>query len=641
MTMPRPLSRSSAQATPIVTNRTGLEFDLALILRGLAASAFFNASIDIGPFTVGAGLDFEIGPLFEEKFELLNLDIVDLFNGTFQLEDTETTSFILGAPAPETDFGDAIVGTTGNDTLDGTPEADIIIGLAGDDVIYGDDGDDLIQPGEGANTVFGGDGYDTLSYQDIPGTIPVRPSDPRAGAFYSVTAVVGEPGPFVFTNALGATGSGVSGTDIERVVLSPFADNVDFFFRTSPGGGLPELIETLGGEDRIWINASNVTGSDLAQTILAGAGDDDLAIIGPHSNSTMDQLLLDGGDGIDNLDTHYAVDLTAGVTSNGVRLVNIENVEAASDIEFLIGDGQANVFTTITSTDITLDGRGGNDVLEGGNGNDTLIGGAGADGLFGGGGIDTADYSGAATSVFVDLDFGGVGRGFRGEAQGDELQGVENVIGSDFEDILFGDNAANTLTGGEGDDRLQTQGANDLLQGGADNDLLNRGTVVINLRAPPRSTMSTMAATASTLWQPMCSARSPRPGSHSGTATVLATRLPIPVDLWARPITPRPPPRTPVSRLSHRYVRSGHIELDTGRDRLRNAWNTCRRRRDATRSSQPGSAGTADLFVARHRVSAGRLRLGCGAPPAYNNNIADQTLEQSAKRWHQLLSQLE
>ena len=116
----------------------------------------------------------------------------------------------------------------------------------------------------------------------------------------------------------------------------------------------------------------------------------------------------------------------------------------------------------------TLYGRGGDDELDGGTGDDTLVGGAGADKLTGGSGNDTASYAGSTAGVTVRLH-DPAPRG--GDAQGDsfeetvsftytdkgrrvtkDLSDIENLTGSDHDDILAGDERANRLSGGRGDD---------------------------------------------------------------------------------------------------------------------------------------------------------------------------------------------
>jgi Ca2+-binding RTX toxin-like protein len=115
----------------------------------------------------------------------------------------------------------------------------------------------------------------------------------------------------------------------------------------------------------------------------------------------------------------------------------------------------------------TLNGGNGNDTLNGGVGNDTLTGGNGADRLIGGAGFDTASYKYSGAAVNVDLK---AGTGAGGHAQGDTLSGIEKVIGSKFNDTLFGNGLDNSLSGGAGDDTLRGSGGKDWLIGGANSD---------------------------------------------------------------------------------------------------------------------------------------------------------------------------
>jgi glucose/arabinose dehydrogenase len=114
-----------------------------------------------------------------------------------------------------------------------------------------------------------------------------------------------------------------------------------------------------------------------------------------------------------------------------------------------------------------LRGLGGNDMLFGGSGNDTLDGGAGADVLIGGPGRDTADYSLSSAGVIVSL---ATGLGSGGDAQGDILVSIENIVGSAQADTLTGDNGANTLAGHAGNDTITGGAGNDTLSGGSDTD---------------------------------------------------------------------------------------------------------------------------------------------------------------------------
>jgi Ca2+-binding RTX toxin-like protein len=110
--------------------------------------------------------------------------------------------------------------------------------------------------------------------------------------------------------------------------------------------------------------------------------------------------------------------------------------------------------------DDRLFGNGGNDSPAGGDGDDTLTGGAGADTLGGGVGVDTASYVSSSAAVQVDLNVT-VPQSNTGDAAGDRLISIENVLGSTFDDTLTGNAQSNVLSGGAG---------NDTMKGGAGND---------------------------------------------------------------------------------------------------------------------------------------------------------------------------
>jgi Ca2+-binding RTX toxin-like protein len=102
--------------------------------------------------------------------------------------------------------------------------------------------------------------------------------------------------------------------------------------------------------------------------------------------------------------------------------------------------------------------------MEGGLGNDTITG--------GGGGFDIADYVHTATSgIHADLTTGVV----TGGGGKDRLVDVIGLSGSNFNDVLTGDDGANTLIGNDGKDRLDGGGGIDTVMGGDGNDIISAG----------------------------------------------------------------------------------------------------------------------------------------------------------------------
>ncbi|MFA9476305.1 MAG: hypothetical protein ACERJ2_17345, partial [Filomicrobium sp.] len=100
-------------------------------------------------------------------------------------------------------------------------------------------------------------------------------------------------------------------------------------------------------------------------------------------------------------------------------------------------------------------GNGGKHYFYGLGGNDTFYAGRGEDEFHGGDHTephgDTVTYENSTSAVVVDL---GTREGEGGYAQDDSYIEIENVTGSAHDDTIRGDQVANTLDGGGGNDRL-------------------------------------------------------------------------------------------------------------------------------------------------------------------------------------------
>jgi Ca2+-binding RTX toxin-like protein len=123
-----------------------------------------------------------------------------------------------------------------------------------------------------------------------------------------------------------------------------------------------------------------------------------------------------------------------------------------------------------------INGGAGNDSIFGGRGNDTIIGGAGADTIDGGTGNNWASYSTSASAVNVHLAANQQSQNSGGDATGDILTNIQNLMGSDYNDVLAGDSNANILNGGLGNDTLIGGGGADTLIGGAGDDMASYET---------------------------------------------------------------------------------------------------------------------------------------------------------------------
>ena len=181
--------------------------------------------------------------------------------------------------------------------------------------------------------------------------------------------------------------------------------------------------------------------------------------------------------------------------ANGVV---IENATGGGGGDTIIGNAAANVLTGNGGADILM-GRAGNDTLLGGLGDDMLAGGLGNDLIDGGSGIDTADYSAATAGITLNLISQSAQN--TGAAGSDTVRGVENVIGSAFNDTITGNGFGNVLTGGNGDDALAGNLGNDTLTGGAGTDTANYATAsaAVKVNLTILTVQSTLGAGSDTL----------------------------------------------------------------------------------------------------------------------------------------------
>jgi Ca2+-binding RTX toxin-like protein len=249
----------------------------------------------------------------------------------------------------------------------------------------------------------------------------------------------------------------------------------------------------IGTDARNELNAQGGDGTGGPTTIPtqfeAGAGDDvlhggdgpDPFLRGHAGNDEIygggDQDEIEGGPDDDKLDGQGGADLLKYETASAAVTVSLATT-APQDTG---GDGTDSVqgFEKLLGSvyDDRLTGGAAADTINGFQGNDTIDPGPGsaADTIDGGGfvgiDVDTLTYEQASAAVSVDLSAGPTQS--TGGAGDDNVTGIQNLVGSPFDDRLTGDGVRNVLDGGAGGDVLAGGGGDDQLVGGTGGDTVN------------------------------------------------------------------------------------------------------------------------------------------------------------------------
>ncbi len=371
-------------------------------------------------------------------------------------DEAAEAGFAVGTAFHTGDGQNIVIGRSLNDTVIGGSGSDTINGGAGDDTLSGEGGNDVLTGGLGHDVIDGGDGTDayvltTAGFVNLATGIAVS----SAGGVDRLTSI-----------------EQAYGSAFNDVIIGNDADN------KLAGGAGDDRIEGEGGDD----------------VVIAGAGID----------------ILNGGAGINRVDYSELgtgvwialgpAELGGGFARKGDgfstpfdQLVNFRDVTGSNFTDFIIGDAQDN----------SLFGGGGDDFLLGGDGNDRLDGGVGRDGILGeagddwiisdgisnsmigGDGNDTVDYSGVLFDLEINLLSGLAGHPPVRNVNPidypflpDGVSSIENVVGSQSNDLIIGDHGENRITGYLGDDTLKGFGGADVfhfdLSGGANvgNDII-------------------------------------------------------------------------------------------------------------------------------------------------------------------------
>jgi Ca2+-binding RTX toxin-like protein len=410
---------------------------------------------------------------------------------------TSTTAVIANLAAPSKNTGDAagdiyagienLIGGSGNDTLTGDANANSLDGGAGDDILIG---------GAAADALIGGAGIDTASYANA-----------IAGVVANLAASAGNTGD----------AAGDTYTTIENLTGSALAD-------TLTGSAGVNVLDGGAGNDILDGGAGNDTliGGTGNDTLIGGAGADALA-----GGSGDDTYVVDNAGDVVTESLGAGTDLAQTTLASYTLGDNVENL-TFTNAGAHVGTGNAldNIITGNAGVD-TLSGLAGNDSLIGGAGNDTLDGGIGNDAMVGGLGNDTFVVDSVADVVIENV------------AEGtDTVQTTLNnyTLGANVENLTFtgagdfsgtGNDLANTITGGAGNDALDGGFGIDRLVGGAGDDTYrvdNSGDVIVEAAGAGIDTVLATAG-AYTLSANVDNLIFAGTGSFNGTGNALANAI--------------------------------------------------------------------------------------------------------------------
>ncbi|WP_298864741.1 hypothetical protein [uncultured Sulfitobacter sp.] len=351
------------------------------------------------------------------------------------------------------------------ENLIGSRFGDQLSGDATAQSLEGGSGDDLLRGRGGADRLDGGDGTDTASYSDAGSAVNVSlltgytaGTDAVGDVFVSIENLQGSVHNDILNgSAVGNTLSGGAGADTLRGY-----DGDDLLI----GGTGSDDLQGGAGLDVVSYATS---GAGVNVSLLTGysgggdaAGDSFTSIEGFLGSRFADILngsnadnILEGGRGGDTLRGNGGSDTASYAASE-----NFVNVSLATG--FAGGGSSSHAIGDTFLSIENLIGSRFNDILNGSDEDNILEGGAGADVLQGYGGTDTVSYASSEGFVNVSLATGFAGGGSGSHAILDSFNSIENIIGSDFDDLINGSSGANTLKGGLGNDQLRGYGGADL-----------------------------------------------------------------------------------------------------------------------------------------------------------------------------------
>lgn len=410
-------------------------------------------------------------------------------------------------------------GLAGNDTITGGIGDDTLVGGEGNDSLSGLGGNDLLNGSTGNDSMAGGTGDDSYLVESIGDVVTENPNEGIDTVYSSVSYILG-------ANVENLTLAGISnlygnGNILNNLIIGNSGNNVLY------GDWGSDTLEGGEGNDYLFSGNYNYISDNSTDSLSGGNGNDTL--IAAYGADTLeggdgdDYLfaydgndILNGGAGEDMMfggagnDIYYVDDYFDQVTENlneGTDTVYSSTTYTLSkNIENLALTGTSNLNGGGNTLNNLIIGNSGNNALYGDEGSDILMGGDGNDFLFGMGGNDSL-FGNAGNDILS----GGIGNNEMSGGTGDDTYyvnstgdvitenpnegtdtvyssvsyqlaaNVENLIlnfnairgfGNSLNNIIYGNDQANTLSGLAGNDRIYGGSGNDTISGGYSNDAL-------------------------------------------------------------------------------------------------------------------------------------------------------------------------
>jgi Ca2+-binding RTX toxin-like protein len=449
----------------------------------------------------------------DELFGNAGSDFIDGGAGSDFIDGGADDDILYGDTESAPVGNDTLIGGQGNDTLQGLGGNDILIGgnvseladPAGDDYLNGGSGDDQLigdlknESGNdfligeaGSDQITGGSGTDTVSYLSSPNGVVVNIDEIQG---YTTETIESN-----FSVSAGSAQDGFGSIDTFHTSITIDSFNEEDQSTTTNvqdlAGELENIIGSQLNDVLIGNNQSNILSGLDGRDLLIGNGDDDI---------------LEGGDDIDTISYYRDPSMVIVNLAENTAIDGFGGLDTLHDIENVIGSGFDDILTGDDVDNLIAAGKGndwvsssgGNDSIYGEAGHDYLRGEAGNDLINGGESTDTVSYNNSPSGVIVNIDetdsylnFSGIthttifvptpvptdtesnfeispGAAYDGFGTVDTLQNLENLVGSDYDDILIGNSSINIIEATSGNDVLIGNSGEDVLNGGEGSDTVS------------------------------------------------------------------------------------------------------------------------------------------------------------------------